>query len=218
VPGSVRTRRRPSVRATLKPHAPSLRLAIGIRPAEVARIAGVPDGVIGDVELGWIRGGPDEFFLIDIYLDVARNLAHVGRVPPMIKHQERTTALTELRLALGLGFPTGAAVAGVTERQYRELESFTASVADGRREGAWCLMARWAWRRWYAQSDPRGRRLRREEVERTRAISELHARVFQAEEERRAIVRMHRLAYAPRMSPEQAEKEALRLLGVEQAG
>jgi hypothetical protein len=209
-----RRRRRPNFRGEFHPHEPSLRLALGIDSSEAERLIGVVHGVVTDYELGYIRRGLDPNELITKCLEVAYLRVRANKLPPMIDPIHKTVAIKELREAMKLNIADAAAIIGVTLRELRPLESWTASVSIGSREAAWCSYVRWARRRWTAQillaKDA-------EWVLRVRRAAGAREELFRSFEQERELDerrQVRRLAYPPRFN-KKAEAEARRLLGLD---
>jgi hypothetical protein len=212
-----RRRRRPNFRGEFHPHEPSLRLALGIDSSEAERLIGVVHGVVTDYELGYIRRGLDPNEFITKCLEVAYLRVRANKLPPMVDPTHKTVAIKELREAMKLNIADGAAIIGVTLREFRPLESWAASVPIGSRESAWCSYVKWARRRWKAQILLVEDAKRALKARRAAQAREDLFRSFEQERELDERRRVRRLAYPPKLN-KKAEAEARHLLGLDAPG
>ncbi|MFC0678335.1 hypothetical protein ACFFGH_10835 [Lysobacter korlensis] len=181
-----------------------LRMALGLQVQSAAALLGEPASLLENQESA---RSADPVFVASVlskYLDYGSALSREGTMPLMATVR-RTTAVYELRLSLGLRPDRAALILGISVSELDAIESAGAETPKSRRDRAWSTYIDWAIRR-RRRLDRRARVQRR--VVRRGNSSERNMLVDPTAELRE----MHKLAYAPRLSPAQAEAEVWKYL------
>lgn len=191
-------RRRSRHKAEIKPDLRSLRQAFGLSLGAASQVVGEPASLLlNQEESVW----PD----IATREACARRYVEHGlhTAPPSLKTTGGTSPLYRLRVGLGLSLADCASISSSTQRVVEAMESAQSALPPELKTVAWTDYLQWAQRE-YRRID-RWRAAQPESPHKPlSALTEF--------DQLRETNEVHRLAYAPPITPKQAEAHALRWL------
>jgi hypothetical protein len=180
-----------------------LRFALDLTIEAASKVLGEHRTLIQSQEQG--GNGVDREFVelcASRYLKYARECARRGAMPAMTS-QSGTTMIYRFRAGLGLNIREASTALGVEAPWLETVESGAYAFPDAIRAQIWSGYADWAARRF-------------QRIERAAAVhrKQRTRRIGAPELSSHQVAEAQRLAYAPRLSPAAAEREARRLLGL----